>query len=152
MRTPEGRLSWVAVMVGAIQQSGATYFRVHDSGDLFSVDYAKCWLEVCRQMPEIRFWIPTRAWQQPTGPLPLFDPLLEVLRQLASLPNVTVRPSALNFGDTVPAVAGLHGGSTADMPDVFLARQCPAYKQGGNCGDCRVCWDEKELPIAYRRH
>src|SRR5215475_8326942 len=145
MRTPAGRNAWVEHMVSAIRDTGCKYFRVHDSGDMFNVAYAQCWLEVCRAMPEVRFWIPTRAWQQPAGPLPLFEPLLNVLRQLASLPNVTVRPSALNFGDYAPVVTGLHAGSTASMPDVFRARQCPAYSQGGNCGDCRTCWDSKDM-------
>jgi hypothetical protein len=84
--------------------------------------------------------------------LPIYDPLLNVLRQLASLPNVTVRPSALNFGDHAPMVAGLHAGSTAAMPDIFRAQQCPAYEQGGRCGECRACWQAKDTPISYCRH
>ena len=152
MRTPHGRSEWIECMIGAIRESGCDYFRVHDSGDMFNVAYAQCWLEVCRRLPDVRFWIPTRAWQQPAGLLPVFDPLMGVLRLLANLPNVTVRPSALNFGDYAPQVNGLHAGSTAEMPDVFRARQCPAYEQGGNCGDCRACWDAKDTPIAYCRH
>src|SRR5581483_7943609 len=115
MRTLEGREQWIICMVVAIRQSGCRYFRVHDSGDMFNVTYAQSWLEVCRRLPEVRFWIPTRAWQQPACPLPIFDPLLNTLRELAGQPNVTVRPSALNFGDKAPSVAGLHAGSTAHM-------------------------------------
>jgi len=32
-------------MVAAIRESGCRYFRVHDSGDMFSAAYAECWLE-----------------------------------------------------------------------------------------------------------
>ena len=85
-------------------------------------------------------------------PLAVFDPLLGVLRKLAALPNVTVRPSALNFGDNAPTVAGLHAGSTAAMPDIFRAKQCPAPTQNNNCGDCRACWEAKDTPVAYARH
>jgi hypothetical protein len=152
MRTPAGRIAWVEYMVSAIRDTGCTYFRVHDSGDMFNVAYAQCWLEVCKAKPEVKFWIPTRAWQQPAGPLPVFDPLLNTLRLLAQLPNVTVRPSALNFGEYAPIVAGLHAGSTASMPDVFRARQCPAYSQGGHCGECRTCWDERDVPVSYCKH
>ena len=152
MRTDAGRLTWISTMVEAIRQSGTEYFRVHDSGDVFSVAYAQCWLEVCRQLPNVHFWIPTRAWQQPNGPLPILDPLLETLRQLAGLSNVTVRPSALNFGDAAPIIAGLHSGSTAALADASRAYQCPAYSQGGNCGDCRACWDAKGAPVSYCRH
>jgi hypothetical protein len=152
MRTPEGRTSWVSTMVDAITKSGAEYFRVHDSGDMFNISYAQSWLEVCRMLPEVKFWIPTRAWQAPRSVLPTFDPLLDVLRQLAMLPNVVVRPSALNFGDHAPSVEGLHAGSTAEMPDVFRAFQCPAPGQGGMCCDCRTCWTSKDLPVSYSRH
>ena len=152
MRTPAGRESWIAGMVLAIGSTKAKYFRVHDSGDMFNVAYAQCWLEVCRMLPNVRFWIPTRAWQAPKSILPVFDPLLNVLRQLAQLPNVTVRPSALDFGDYAPEVEGLHAGSTAAMPDVFRARQCPAFAQGGHCGECRTCWDAKDVPVSYSKH
>jgi hypothetical protein len=152
MRTPEGRAHWVSTMTSAIAQSGCEYFRVHDSGDMFSRAYAECWYQVCKQLPQVKFWVPTRAWQQPSGPLPLFDPIMGVLRVLAQLPNVTVRPSALNFGDKAPSVAGLHAGTAASFSDVFLARQCPAYHQGGSCQNCRICWDEKDLPVSYSKH
>jgi len=152
MRTPAGRSDWVECMVGAITKTGCEYFRVHDSGDMFNVAYAQTWLEVCQALPAVKFWFPTRAWQQPTGALPVFDPLLSTLHKLAQLPNVTVRPSALNFGDYAPVVAGLHAGSTAALADISSARQCPAYAQGGQCGDCRACWDEKDTPISYCKH
>jgi hypothetical protein len=152
MRTPAGRIAWVEYIVNAIRESKCEYFRVHDSGDMFNVSYAQCWLEVCKSLPAVKFWIPTRAWQQPAGPLPMFDPMLNALRALASLPNATVRPSALNFGDYAPVVPGLHAGSAAAMPDVFRARQCPAYAQGGHCASCRTCWDSKDIPIAYPKH
>jgi hypothetical protein len=67
------------MLINVIRDSRCRYFRVHDSGDMFSVGYAECWLQVCRRLPEIRFWIPTRVWQTPTGPLPVFDPLLATL-------------------------------------------------------------------------
>jgi hypothetical protein len=55
MKTDLGRELWVDVMVSAIRRSKAKYFRVHDSGDLFSARYAAAWLvessdreQVCR--------------------------------------------------------------------------------------------------------
>lgn len=152
MKTAEGRALWVSTMVNAIRAVGCDYFRVHDSGDMFSPAYADCWLAVCSAMPEVKFWIPTRSWQQPSGILPVFDPIMNTLRRMAKLPNVTVRPSALNFGDYAPKVAGLHAGSTAAMPDMFRARQCPAYLQDGHCLDCRTCWDDKTAPVSYNAH
>jgi hypothetical protein len=148
MKTSAGRSEWVEIMTTAIRRQ--SYFRVHDSGDMFSSAYAQCWLEICKALPETKFWIPTRAWQQPSGPLPVFDPLLGTLRQLAALPNVTVRPSALNFGDAAPVVAGLHAGSTSE--NTQAARLCPAPVQNRHCGDCRTCWDERSTAVSYARH
>jgi hypothetical protein len=48
MRSADGRAQWTAVMIAAIRKSRCTYFRVHDSGDMFNVAYAACWLDVCR--------------------------------------------------------------------------------------------------------
>jgi hypothetical protein len=152
MRTLDGRKRWVDAMVDGIRNTGCGYFRIHDSGDLFSVAYAECWFAVCQALPGIRFWIPTRAWQQPKSPLLVFDPLLTVLRKLATLANVTVRPSALDFGNDAPKVSGLHAGSCAEMSDSRRAYQCPAPEQGGICGDCRICWDSKDSPVSYRKH
>jgi hypothetical protein len=152
MRTIEGFNAWVNYVVEAIRASGCEYFRVHDSGDVFNPAYARAWLAVCQHLPEVKFWIPTRAYQQSGKAVAVFAPILHALRQLAQLPNVTVRPSALNFGDCPPKVEGLHAGTTADNPDVFRVKQCPAKSQGGRCGDCRTCWDDKTCPVSYARH
>ena len=153
MRTKEGRKFWVSYMVYAIRATGTEYFRVHDSGDLFNVAYAQCWYEVISQLPEVKFWIPTRVWQQPSGPLPVFDPLMTIVRKIATLPNVAVRPSALNFRDYPPKVKGLHAGAAADCQDMYRAYQCPARsKYGNSCGPCRACWNAKDLPVSYSKH
>jgi hypothetical protein len=152
MRTVEGFNAWVDYVADAIRRSGCEYFRVHDSGDIFNPNYARAWLAVCQQLPEVKFWIPTRAYQRAGCPIEWFDPILNTLRELAQLPNVTVRPSALNFGAYPPVVEGLHAGTTADNPDVFRVKQCPAKQQGGRCLDCRTCWDDKTCPVSYARH
>lgn len=157
MRSASGRIAWVNTLYRAIYQTrelGEVYFRVHDSGDMFSPSYAACWVELCVRLPKVKFWIPTRAWQQPRR-----DNLLHVMSEsdgvmaqlvtMASLPNVTVRPSALNFGDVAPKVAGLHAGTTADSQ---TARQCPAHLQDNQCGKCRICWNGKGTEVSYTRH
>lgn len=154
IQTATGREEWIQTLARAIDlacQHGETYFRVHDSGDMFNGAYCQCWYFVCHKVSSVKFWIPTRSWQAPHG-LPMHDPVMYWLRQLASLPNVTVRPSALRFGEHAPNVVGLHAGTTAERPDIFTARQCPAHEQGNQCGECRTCWDDKHVPVSYRKH
>jgi hypothetical protein len=149
MKTAEGRELWIQTLTAAI--AGEQYFRVHDAGDMFNPAYADSWYQICFRLPETKFWIPTRAYQQAAGPLPVFDPVLNILRKLALLPNVTVRPSALNFGDGAPVVAGLHAGSTAEFTGNGVYH-CPAPVQDGDCGDCRQCWEGKHEPVSYSKH
>lgn len=153
MKTAEGRADFVRTMVAAIKSARKQpYFRIHDSGDFFNAQYARCWAEIARALPDVKFWAPTRAWQMPTRlgfvVLGSEDELLAVLRDMAKLPNVTIRPSALMFGDDAPRVDGLHAGSTADGPGF----KCPAPAQGNACGPCRACWDNKTESVSYRKH
>lgn len=147
MRTAQGRTNWIRVMVATIGK--AKYFRVHDSGDMFNVHYVECWYEVCKALPNCRFWIPTRVWQFHGVPLADTHPMLVAIRKLATLANVTVRPSALDFGAEPPVVPGLAAGSTSENANVF---PCPAHLQGNQCGPCRHCWENKTEPVSYEKH
>jgi hypothetical protein len=130
------------IMIGEIRKATRKnkFFRVHDSGDMFSRDYAIAWLTICAALPEVKFWIPTRSYQSPA--------ILAILQAIAALPNVAVRPSALHFGSPAPQITGLNAGSTSGNAEAF---QCPAPSQNGACNDCRMCWD-KSTPVSYKRH
>jgi hypothetical protein len=152
MRSESGMQSWIATMVDAIKATKCRYFRIHDSGDFFSVAYVRAWIAVCRALPGVRFWAPTREYQtKPIGLLPVLteNPRMDALRALASLPNVTIRPSALSIGIKAPSVSGLHAGSGVNDSD---ATPCKAYTRAGMCGNCRLCWNAKETPISYPLH
>lgn len=151
MQSPEGIEEFVSVMVAAISYVGVSYFRGHDSGDFFSVQYVKAWTRICAALPDIKFWFPTREWQSKasTELLPVLNPRIDSLRALAALSNVTLRPSALNVGDEAPVVAGFSAGSTVNNPAAF---SCMAPSQNGECRDCRFCWDAPEAPVSYNLH
>jgi hypothetical protein len=156
LKTSDGRRTWIETLYRAIYKTRTRYFRVHDSGDMFSPAYAAAWVQVMARLERVRFWVPTRAWQIPraNGVFHVVtdsDALYRQLVEMASLPNVTVRPSALNFGEVAPIVKGLHAGTTADCPLPDMS-QCPAYWQDNKCGSCRTCWNEKGTEVSYARH
>jgi len=110
------------------------FFRIHDSGDLFSLDYWEVWKRVCEMHGDIQFWMPTRAWWAPG-----------FARKWGEIPeNLAFRPSAYHFDDHAPVVPGMSAGSTAHYWD--RSRQtdpiaqglsdwvCPAYT--GGAGKC----------------
>jgi len=33
-----------------------------------------------------------------------------------------------------------------------IGRECPSYKQDGECGSCRACWNHKVKQVSYKEH
>ena len=144
---PQG---WIDTMVEAITDTGCTYFRPHDSGDLWSVEYANAWYEVAKRTPHVRYWFPTRSYHL------LW---IDAIRRLASLPNVVVRPSALEWNAPAPSVRGLQKGTTAVSAHKHMAdghTMCPKTMAGhdASCASvgCRDCWYKASGRKAYLQH
>lgn len=93
---------------GSRRPAGAKYFRIHDSGDFFSIRYLRAWGAICRAHPDVLFWAPSRAWASE-----LRGPMGKFLEEEAP-PNLVIRPSAYHVGAASPAIPGWpHSGSTA---------------------------------------
>ena len=128
-------------------------FRVHDSGDLFSVKYINAWKRVCQNFPQIKFWFPTREY--------IRESQMDALKDLASLPNVVIKPSALYIDEKAPSIAGLDAGtsvySCAKKAIEDGHSVCPATSNeddhtcaGNNCNNCFI--KDFKKPIAYLAH
>ena len=128
-------------------------FRVHDSGDLFSIKYIDAWKKICKNFPTIKFWFPTREWVR--------ESQLNALKDLASLPNVVIKPSALYIDEKAPNVKGLDAGtsvySCAKKAIADGHSVCPATSNaddhtcaGNNCNNCFI--KDFKKPIAYLAH
>ena len=128
-------------------------FRVHDSGDLFSVKYINAWKRVCENFPQIKFWFPTREW--------IRESQMDALKDLASLPNVVIKPSALYIDEKAPSIAGLDAGTSVYSCAKKAIKDghsvCPATSNkddhtcaGNNCNNCFI--KDFKKPIAYLAH
>jgi len=131
--------TFVEVMTRAIRNTSTNYFRVFDSGDFYSIKLVRAFREICAALPEVKFWIPTRTWQ--------FLPFLIELQKLNSLPNVSVRPSALYQGEDLPEIPYLSVGTSVDR----TYYTCPASSQNNQCLSCRKCWDKTSV-VTYKAH
>lgn len=103
---------WVATMVDAIRRSSFPEerlidprtgkpilpMRVHSSGDFYAYDYAKAWIQVVNQLPDITFWAPTRTWAAGNW-VEFWGKYLPT----AEHGNLILRPSAYHTDD--PAIA-----------------------------------------------
>src|SRR5215831_15884993 len=54
LKTEAGTDTFVRTMVEVITRAGQPYFRVHDSGDLFSPAYTWAWLRIVQSLPGVK--------------------------------------------------------------------------------------------------
>lgn len=140
----DGGTEFVALMTDMIRQAvtvtGENIFRGHDSGDFYAPAYVAAWEQICRNLPDVRFWFPTRSHAVAN--------LLPHLQTLGALPNVVLRPSALILDEAAPVVAGLSA-----LPTLQGHSVCPATTGEPSCdaNGCRNCWNPA-LQVAYVQH
>ena len=121
---------WVEAMTVLVK--GKKHFRWHDSGDLQSVQHLKKIFEVCNSTRATSHWLPTQERKYlPMGSYPK---------------NLVIRLSNAK-NDTKPGTAWTHWSTV-----VNTGGDCPASKQGNQCGDCRRCWDPEVKHVTYPKH
>jgi hypothetical protein len=136
---------WIAACVFQINRfaikTGENYHRWYDSGDLDSLDQLKAIIEVAKQTPNIKHWLPTRE--------------LAIVRSYkGKVPsNLVIRLSAPMVDDK--PVKGANT-STVHKTGQVHGWLCPAPTQGNSCGygdnACRACWSPKVKNVSYRKH
>jgi hypothetical protein len=136
------RLEWCDDMVQELNKD--RFFRWFDSGDMYALGLAEKMLEVMKRTPWVKHWLPTRMHKFPKFAL--------VLREMASLPNVSVRFSSDSV--TGEYTKKLHGSVIIPTPaDVKKGMTlCRAYENAGKCSGCRACYDKTVKVIAYPAH
>lgn len=113
-------------------------FRWHDSGDLQSVEHFEAIVRIARALPSVKFWLPTRERQI----------VSDYTRDRTIPRNLVVRVSATTIGQTQKPV----NGTVSSSVGAGKGYACPAYRQGGHCGDCRACWKRSVKNVDYPLH
>lgn len=126
------------------------YFRLHTSGDFFSLEYAEAWAEVIRKYSNVRFWAYTRSF---VGEANFVAPLIglpNLSLYLSCDPNNYEEASKVfeSYKDAMPSLGMAWLGDNA--PDTESNRwvKCPANsgkinstEDAGACSKCRLCVD-----------
>lgn len=135
---------WVAnmtLLIGSLESSG--YFRWHDSGDIQSIEHFDKICQIARNLPNIKFWLPTRE----------YSIVGEYVKTKKTIPsNLTVRLSAYMVDGQLPIALAKKlnvVSSGVSSTDNFT---CPASKQNNFCLNCRFCWDKKVKTVIYHKH
>ena len=130
---------------------GRPYFRWHDSGDIQSSWHLARILEVCKQTPDTKHWLPTREARL----LALMDP--DIIP-----PNLIIRLSATKVdgaaGKSWPWTSTVYKKTFLWKVKLWFNKifkikgKCFAAIQSGKCKSCRQCWTHSINSIAYAKH
>ena len=115
------------------------YHRWFDSGDVQSYSHLMKIFEVCENTPHIKHWIATREYS-----------LVDKVDEKDVPKNLCLRVSAIKVDGAIPKFWKWTSGVHKDKR--HKGRECPAYKQDGQCKDCRACWDRKVKQVSYKEH
>ncbi len=146
MSDPIHREKWISAMVERIKRKTKPedpHFRWHDSGDLQGFEHLCMIVEVAEKLPNIHFWLPTKEQ----------GIIRKYLKTKGKFPkNLTVRVSGTMINGKPPKINGLPTSTVYDKHGTPTGFDCPAYKQGNKCMDCRACWDKTVANISYKKH
>ena len=130
----------MTLLIKNLEKSG--YMRLHDSGDLQSLNHLEKICQVARNLPNIKFWLPTREYQIVSE----YKKLHRVFPK-----NLIIRLSAYMVDSAPPTdIAKRSGVLTSTVTTTNFT--CPASNQNNQCNDCRKCWDLRVQNIAYKKH
>ncbi len=129
------------------KQKAPLVFRLHYSGDFFSVSYAQAWANVMRRWPEIKFWGYTRSFTDDCNVLPALVAIPNLALYLSVDPHneelAQKRYQEVGHHQNI-ALAYMGGTTLPALPYKFV--KCPASSrhisntpEKGACGQCRLC-------------
>ena len=136
---------WVDYMAELITQKykkldkSRLFHRWFDSGDLQSFSHMMKIFEVCELTPHIKYWLATREYK-----------LVDKIKEEDVPKNLCLRVSAIKVDSQPPSFWKWTSGVHKDKKPI--GRECPAYKQGGECGSCRACWNRNIKQVSYKEH
>ena len=130
---------WVEAMIYVMTHAKAilkdNVFRWHDSGDIQGVEHLDKIVQIAQATPNIQYWLPTKesAWiQNYNKPIPK---------------NLVIRLSG-SFVDGKPPKYTNTSTVVSNEDDAT----CRAFDNGGECGECRQCWDGSVKNVSYFKH
>ena len=113
--------------------------RWFDSGDLQSYEHLLKIFEVCELTPHIKYWLATREYK-----------IIDQIKVEDVPKNLCLRVSAIKVDGSPPKFWQWTSGVHKDKKPI--GRECPAYKQDGECGSCRSCWSRSVKQVSYKEH
>jgi len=131
--------NWVNAMIYLLKHKktivDSGVFRWHDSGDIQNIEHLAKIIQVAKNTPKIKHWLPTKESR--------------LVRQLKdSIPiNLVVRLSGSMIDGNPPKFE-----NTSTVTTDKDSATCRSFDNGGKCNTCRMCWDSEIKNISYFKH
>ena len=126
----------MSIQINMKHKYGHEFFRWHDSGDLQSVQHLRNIFDVCLATPAVSHWMPTREAK-----------ILKEIKTEEIPKNLIIRMSS-HMIDQGPVKSWPWTSTVATDGK----HNCPASKQGNECGSCRACWNKDLKNVSYGKH
>jgi hypothetical protein len=134
---------WVQAMTNLIKNlSSNEYFRWFDSGDVDSLIQLENIVQIAKNLPNIKFWLPTKEYSFVNQYLAIhgkFPDNLNVRLSGFMIDGIPLNALAKRLGLTTSQVSGTNP-------------TCPASSQNNKCLSCRACWDKNIENVTYKKH
>lgn len=130
-----------ALMIGVIPRILSS-FRIHVSGDFYSSEYVRSWINICSAFPRISFWAYTRSWN--------VNSLTKSLEMLRNLPNVQLFAST---DPTMPLPSKRWRIAFIDQDSRAKGTICPSLtNEAITCLKCGYCFKKTKGNVVFKVH
>lgn len=136
-----------AARSGRVKQG--TPLRLHTFGDCRTAEAARILGDACRHWPG-PVWTYTHAWRDVPRSAWGDAPNLSVLASLDSASDI--RAANLQGYDMTAIVVAEHAGPKAYAVEGGRVVPCPNQTLGKTCAECRLCFGEHPIAIAFAAH
>jgi hypothetical protein len=124
-----------------ISANGYNIVRIHSSGDFYSVDYFRTWLDIARNHKNITFFCYTKQWR--------IKGWYEILKEASRINNFHVMCSYDNTMDSRPRRWMRIASISDDWNKVTCKKQ---LDKSESCATCKICFDPKEKRVVFYPH
>lgn len=138
---PPAFMERLSFELNKIAENGYNVVRIHSSGDFYSVDYFRTWLDIAKEHNNITFFCYTKQWR--------VDGWYEILKEGSRINNFHVLCSYDETMKSRPKRWMKIARVSDDWNQVNCKKQ---LNKKQSCATCRMCFDSKVRRIVFYPH
>lgn len=138
---PEAFMERLSFELNKVLENGFDVVRIHSSGDFYSVDYFRTWLDIAKNHKDITFFCYTKQWR--------VEGWEEILKESSRINNFHVMYSHDKTMDSRPKRWMRIATISDDWNKVTCKKQ---LDKSESCATCGICFDPKKKLVVFYPH